>query len=201
MTVRYPILHGESKAQRRRRLRRDNQRRASQLAGRAIYRRRGEPVDRVFIMARCFIDPSTQCWEWQRARKPFGYGILYENGKLIIAHRKAYELWVGLIPEGMCVLHKCDVPQCCNPKHLFLGTYKDNRIDCVRKRRHGHVTRPETIPRGENHGRSKLTNETVVEIRRLHSTGVNQREIGRRLSVGYKNINKIVNGVRWRHIS
>ncbi len=71
-----------------------------------------------------------ECWPWQRAKSPQGYGSLWQSGTTVEAHRVAYELARGPIPDGMIVLHSCDNPSCCNPAHLRLGTYKDNSEDC-----------------------------------------------------------------------
>lgn len=160
----------------------------------------GDPITKEMIAGNAVQNPLTGCLNWTRSGNPKGYGKLWDHGRLVFAHRKSYELWVGPIPDGLCVLHHCDNPSCVNHDHLFIGGYKENRIDCVRKGRHGHVTKPETIPRGEGHGHAVLTNAKVLEIRRLHAIGINQREIGRRLSVNYKNVNAIVLGKIWRHI-
>jgi hypothetical protein len=72
------------------------------------------------------------CWEWKRARTRCNYGQLADSTR---AHRFAYELFVGPIPPGMCVLHRCDNPPCTNPAHLFLGTNGDNVHDSVAKGR------------------------------------------------------------------
>jgi hypothetical protein len=78
---------------------------------------------------------AAACWEWQRKRNRKGYGQLTLNGKQMGAHRAAYILAVGAIPDGMQVLHSCDNPPCCNPKHLSLGTNLDNVRDCAAKGR------------------------------------------------------------------
>lgn len=80
---------------------------------------------------------SNGCWIWQGAKNIRGYGVVGYHGILYIAHRLSYKLKVGPIPEGLLVCHKCDVPPCINPDHLFIGTYKDNSIDMVKKGRAG----------------------------------------------------------------
>jgi hypothetical protein len=83
------------------------------------------------------------CLEWQGARHQKagepdkgGYGEFRENGKLIRAHRRAWELHHGTpIPAGLAVLHACDNPPCCEPAHLYLGTVRDNAHDMVAKGR------------------------------------------------------------------
>jgi hypothetical protein len=81
------------------------------------------------------IDKDDKCWEWKRGRRKSGYGKLWYNGKTTLAHRVAWLKTYGPIPEGLCVLHKCDNPPCVNPSHLFLGTNKDNSRDKENKGR------------------------------------------------------------------
>lgn len=83
-----------------------------------------------------FIEPNSGCWLWEAYTMPNGYGLFsigYDRG---LAHRHAWEIYNGEIPDNLCVLHKCDTPACVRPDHLFLGTNKDNSQDMVRKRRH-----------------------------------------------------------------
>jgi hypothetical protein len=77
----------------------------------------------------------TACWHWRGVTNQFGYGRFSYRGKTQVAHRLSYEAFVGPIPGGMSVLHKCDNPSCINPEHLWLGTYSDNRRDCLSKGR------------------------------------------------------------------
>jgi len=78
---------------------------------------------------------NEDCWEWQRGRDDGGYGCVCYSGKRYGAHRLAWELTNGPIPEGLLVCHSCDNPPCCNPKHLFLGTHGDNMQDALTKGR------------------------------------------------------------------
>ena len=83
----------------------------------------------------CDVDPVTQCWNWKLRRMWDGYGKVVHRGKTHRAHRMSYKIFVGEIPAGMYVLHKCDNTGCINPDHLFTGTASDNAIDMVNKGR------------------------------------------------------------------
>ena len=77
---------------------------------------------------------GTRCWEWTAGHHSNGYGILQRLGETL-AHRVAWRLFVGPIPAGFCVLHRCDNPPCVNAYHLFLGTQIDNIADMTAKGR------------------------------------------------------------------
>lgn len=84
---------------------------------------------------RSVVKDDAGCWIWQRSKQKRGYGTMQFKGKTMQAHRFSYQTLVGQIPEGMLVLHRCDVPLCINPEHLFLGTDEDNLNDCYAKGR------------------------------------------------------------------
>jgi hypothetical protein len=75
------------------------------------------------------------CWLWTGAFHTDGYGQIRLNGKTLRVHRLAWEEVNGPIPEGMAVCHTCDIPGCCNPAHLFLGTQRENIADMRAKGR------------------------------------------------------------------
>lgn len=78
---------------------------------------------------------ASGCVEWIGARNADGYGLTRTEGKQRLAHRVSYERSNGVIPDGLCVLHRCDNPPCLNPDHLFVGTRGDNAKDCTAKGR------------------------------------------------------------------
>jgi hypothetical protein len=126
------------------------------------------------------------CWEWTGCRMPFGHGQFarIDGTKPEPAHRSAYALFVGEIPDGMCVCHKCDNPPCVNPDHLFLGTQADNVADMARKGR----------------TRSNLTPEQIREIRAAR--GEKSRDVAARYGLkSHKSILNIWHGRTFAEVS
>lgn len=135
---------------------------------------------------------SDGCWLWTASRRGKGYGAISVDGKLRIAHRFSYEMHCGPIPDGMFVCHRCDVPACVNPDHLFLGTVRDNTADKMAKGRYRQVPLI-----GESNGRTKLTAEAVVAIR---TSGLSLRKAAVEFGVSPRQIWAIRRREIWRHI-
>lgn len=127
------------------------------------------------------VNKTDTCWLWTGATFWKGYGQLRLLGKLVYAHRISWELYKGPIPEGSCVLHKCDITLCVNPEHLFLGSRLDNMLDRSLKGRN-------------RSGRDKLTKEQVVEIRESILSRV---ELARLYNVWSPCISRIRHNTRW----
>lgn len=140
-------------------------------------------------------EPNTGCWLWVGAVKELGYGVIglgRRDEGTAKAHRVSWELHRGPIPEGMCILHRCDQPMCVNPNHLFCGTLADNMQDCVRK---GRNYLPDN--KGEKATWSKLTEDAVRDIRSRVLAGT---EYARKYNVSKSAIYEIWRGKNWAWI-
>lgn len=127
---------------------------------------------------------SSGCWEWKRAERVNGYGVIGDSGKSASAHRVSFELYYGEIPDGLIVCHTCDNRSCVNPAHLFSGTYTDNYQDMKTKCRERFVY-------GSTHHAAKLSSEQVQEIRLSDMSG---KQLAEQFGVSKSAISEIKNG-------
>ena len=130
-------------------------------------------------------EPNSGCWLWMSACDKDGYGLLRHEKKNIRAHRASYQMYTGNIPAGQFVCHRCDLPSCVNPDHLFLGTNSDNQKDASRKGRHAH---------------QRLSIDDVVDIKRSVSLGMTQASMCRKYGLSDGHISQIISGGRWSHV-
>jgi len=142
------------------------------------------------LPSRICIEESTGCWIYvaNKKRTQSGHVAAMFRGVQTFAHRAVWALTHGDIPEGLCVLHRCDNPRCVNPDHLFLGTPADNARDMVEKGR---------SLSGERNPKAKLTAFQVNEIRQLKKGGAGTTELARRFGVDRTTIQQIMRGATW----
>lgn len=140
-------------------------------------------------------EPNCGCWLWIGAvAPPRNYGKMWFYGeqgrRCIAAHRISYEIFVGKIPDGMWVLHRCDNPRCVNPEHLFLGTHSDNMNDMYSKGR--GLNR-----KGERHCLSLLTDEQAMEIR---TSSLSIDDLANKFGISPHTVRNIRNKNSWKHL-
>lgn len=131
------------------------------------------------------VEKTDDCWLWTGA-KTCGYGRFGVGDKVFVSSRVAYELWVGEIPDGLVVRHKCRNRHCVNPEHLETGTQSENVADTLRDG---------TMARGEKMGSAKLTEDQVRDIRnRVNQT---HQALADEFGVSRRTIGFIINRVNW----
>lgn len=134
---------------------------------------------------------KSNCWIWQKKKDKDGYGRVKINGRSYYAHRVSFALFGKFLNSRQIVCHKCDVPSCWNPDHLFSGYSSDNALDAYRKGRHSQ--------KGDRNNGKKLTSEEVEKIWSLRRTGrYKQKQLGSMFGVTQSNISMILRGKSWR---
>lgn len=141
------------------------------------------------------------CQNWTGNSVTGGYGRAFFEGRHQLTHRIAWQITKGPIPDGYQVCHQCDNPPCCNPRHLFLGTAKENMRDCVAKGR--RVANAGSFTGGTDHPNATLSPEQVAEIRTTpyrRGSCVDRGsdwELSEKFGVKRQTIGKIRRGLRW----
>jgi len=132
------------------------------------------------------VDTSGDCWEWQAQKDENGYGR-FRNGLVssYLAHRYAYVLHNGPIPDDIFVLHVCDNPTCIRPSHLFLGFHQENTEDMVAKGR----------------AFSKLSAWDVIQIRWLRQQGKTYQALADMFGVRLTTVAHVIKRRTWKHIT
>ena len=139
---------------------------------------------------------ENDCWKWLAGKHKFGYGKIKIYGKTMGAHCFSFILHNGKIPIGKLILHSCNNPECCNPLHLYAGTYKDNSNDMIKA---------DSQIKGENVNTAKLNKEQVLKIRKLYqSNKYTLKKIALLFRIGISTVHHIVTNNKkykhWKHI-
>lgn len=138
------------------------------------------------------------CWQWVGVTRN-GYGRMTVGSRgdgtrrAQVAHRAAYEAFVGPTPASLEVCHRCDNPGCVNPEHLFLGSRQDNVDDRVKKGRNNHVV-------GSRIGTAKLTEATVIQARRMRADGLAYQKIADVFGIHKTTAMDACKGDQWAHV-
>ena len=141
-----------------------------------------------YITSRVLVDQATGCWNWTLSTAN-GYGQASFRGSQRLAHIQSFIAFVGDVPDGMILRHKCDNRRCCNPEHLQLGTKADNSNDMVLRGRSA---------RGESHSQSKLTKS---QVRSIFKSQESQPALADKYSVDQATISNIKRGRTWSHVT
>jgi HNH endonuclease len=142
------------------------------------------------LLSKAVKDIETGCIIWIGHCSHLGYGAFRIGSKVWKAHRASWELLRGPIPDGLDVLHKCDVRSCINPDHLFIGTHQDNMRDMVSKKRFPYR-------HGEKHINAAFTGSQVSYIRARYSPG-RGAELAREFGVSRSTIHGVVTGKTYK---
>lgn len=152
------------------------------------------PIETRF-WSRVDIGDDSECWNWTGPIFPTGYGS-FKWGTMGRAHRVAYTLAHGSDPGPLLVCHRCDNRLCCNPAHLFLGTYADNNRDGREK---GRILGPPPSI-GTRNVNAKLTPALVTEIRQRRAQGELLKEIAEDYGVSARTILSVCARITWKHV-
>lgn len=137
---------------------------------------------------------KTGCWLWTGAINSGGYGLFKVDGRVQTASRVSFKIYKGSIPNKKWVLHTCDVRNCVNPNHLYLGDRLQNVNDMWNRKRNPNRD-------GENHHKNKLSEKQILDIRRKYIPRiVTQHYLALKYNVTQSLIEKIVNRKIWDHI-
>lgn len=139
-----------------------------------------------------------ECWLWNKkvGRKKKGNNPTARfniNKKLYYSIRVGYYLFHGIDPKDLCVCHFCNNSLCLNGNHMYLATHEQNTRDAARDGLYNPA-------RGENNGLAKLTQEKVIEIRRLKSLGIETWYIAEKFNISETTTRKIINRKAWVHV-
>jgi len=145
------------------------------------------------FLSKVDIGAPSECWNYEGSKHRQGYGMFRTCSTVMVAHRIAYQLSnPNEDISGKVIMHSCDNPSCCNPKHLTCGTQADNMRDRDLKNRNA---------KGERHGRSKLTRRQVEQMRAEHKAGKSIKQVASDYNTCDSNAYAVCNYLTWKHLT
>lgn len=142
------------------------------------------------------VNKTESCWLWTGEISTSGYARFHDNVKRtkVQATRWVFERLFGPVPDDQDICHRCDVRECVNPNHLFLGSRSENMKDAANK---GRLPWQKVPPKGVRHPRAKFTDSQVLEVRKLAKDGISGSSIARLFNVDHSTVNRIIRGDTW----
>lgn len=139
------------------------------------------------------INTKTGCWEWIKAKHRQGYGWFHIDGRNWLAHRASWFMrHLFIPPRKISVCHSCDNPSCVNPEHLFIGSQRDNVLDCIAK---GRANRSRPVG-----SKNPMAVFSEAQVRRILRDNRKQRDIAREYECAESTISMIKRGKNWPHL-
>jgi hypothetical protein len=138
------------------------------------------------------MDMSKGYLVWKGAKDTDGYGVFNIKERQLKAHRVAWMIKNGPIPEGLCILHETDDPECVDTNYLSLGTIADNNMDKKVKKR-GII--------GERNGMVTLSEDQVIQVINLRKSGLTYEKIASEIGISLSGVHHICSGYTWSHLT
>ncbi len=152
-----------------------------------------QSIERLKISFYKKITRTETCWLWKGSINHKGYGLVGFSRKNISAHRASWIIHNGQIPAEKWILHHCDVRNCVNPLHLFIGDLRANIDDMMKKGRQNSA-------KGEAQPNAKFKNNDIIEIREMFKINIPISEIANKFNVAKSTIKNIKSNKAWRHV-
>lgn len=138
-----------------------------------------------YFMEHVMFEPNSGCWLWIGSVNPGGYGNFWHGGKCLKAHRFSHIAFIGPIPDGFDVMHKCDTPSCVNPSHLKAAATLENVRDCWAKGRGNDRS-------GVNNGNAKLVADKLVQACDMYRSGKLVAHIAEIMGMAHSSIYRVL---------
>lgn len=151
------------------------------------------------LISRC-IKTQNGCWIWNGPKLTDGYGNCGHGFPSQRSHRASYILFKGKIIDKMWVLHKCHIPLCINPDHLYLGDVKQNVKDCIEAGTFPNGPNPKKACQGIANGRAIICPSIVNKMRKLYSNPYSYGQLAKLFNISKRQVMRIIKGESWKSI-